>query len=554
MKRMVSLDFIRGLCIIGMVALHAFGRIYDASWLGTDSMGGKSLLHILLLITIAYIGGMAGLFLMVSTISHTISMRDQIKAGKNINKVVARQLMAGFLLLAFAFLAESTIGHHGFLGRMAYFDPLGDASFTSALVDNSARVLYRGYHFMTLHTIAWSVIVNSIVQWFLYRKDGFKRISRNVKVYIGLIVLILVLTPLAWGLADMIVPGYPFATYTGTDLLVQYPLAGISTGLDHLTLFFLGPLAGQTEPLFPFLFISFIGAIIGMYLTMDRPPRYLPHNGMKIGGVMFFAGALGIALLWGLGLDSVGNLVEHTYEILRLPIWMPLLFLTTGGQLVFLMMVFRLVEYRGMALDLARRTVTIRRFAAVSLTIYTFQYLDSVPTFLMSLIPGVDVHGGKEGVFWTVMAVVAILGTWAILLKLWDKKGFRGSAEWSFAVVLRKINGLFTDRRTSKGEWYVVEKLGLVSGQGNVDWLDLRPKKLFGPDRERDSRLALWLSAIGLIIFPVTLLAISVARKAEMEEGRNRFNRLSLRLSRWSLGWGSIATFYLSQTKGFVMG
>ncbi len=538
---------------MGMAGLHVFGRVYDSSWLGTDQMSDKSLLHIVGLLSLAYFGGMAGLFLMVSATSHTLSIKGQLDKGKEIEGVIGKQMAVGLLLLAFAFLAESTIGHHGFLGRIAYFDPSAGASFVDVAASNSARILYRGFHFMTLHTIAWCILINSAIQYFLYRKGGIDKVARNVKIYIGLIVAVIFLTPFMWGFANWVVPGYPFATHSGTDLLVQYPLIGTSGLLDLVKLFFLGPLAGQTEPLFPFLFISFIGAIMGIYLSMDKPPKYLPHRGMKVGAAMFFVGALGITVMWLTGLDSVENLVENTYQILRLNIWFPLLLLTTGGQLIFLSMALRLIEYRGLSKEFARKTVFFRRFAIVSLTIYTFQYLDTIPLNLISLFPGVNVVTGREGLFWSVAAVVASILTWHLLLILWEKKNFKGSAEWSFVVVLTGLMNLFKPSHNKNRIWHEVPKLNLIGKEDDVEWLSVVPEKPTGLDRFRDSILSTYLAFTGLIILPLSFLAHSVARRARDTEGENKFNRLSLRVSKWGLAWASFATFWMSQVRGIVI-
>ncbi|MGA1866744.1 MAG: hypothetical protein ACMUFK_04675 [Thermoplasmatota archaeon] len=553
-KRIATLDFIRGLCIMGMVALHIFGRVYDSSWIGTDQMSDKSLLHITGLLSLAYIGGMAGLFLMVSSTSHTLSIHGQLKKGGKLENVMKRQLAVGLLLLLFAFLAESTIGHHGFLGRMAYSDIHSGASMMEAASTHSARILYRGFHFMTLHTIAWCIIINSFIQFFMYRNGGVDKVARNVKVYIGLSIMTILLTPLMWWVAGQVVPGYPFATYPGTDLMVQYPLAGHSGVLDYVKLFFLGPLAGQTEPLFPFLFISFIGAIIGIYLSMDRPPRLLPHKGMMIGGIMFLLGVASIAFMWLTGIDSVQNLIENTYQLLKLRIWFPLLLLTTGGQIVFLMMTLRIVEYRGIGAAFASRMTFFRRFGIVSLTIYTFQYLDVIPLSIISLFPGINVLTGKEGLFWSVLAVVGSILTWHLVLVFWERKDFKGSAEWSFAVVLTQFYRLFSRKRTVDAlKWHEVPKMKLVSDVNRVEWLSVVPKNPKGLDRFRDSIFSIYLAFIGLIIFPLSLLAHSIAKRARETEGDNKFNRISLKVSRWGLAWGSFAAFWMSQIKGISL-
>lgn len=529
MRRMATLDFVRGLCIMGMVSLHIFGRVYDSSWLGGDGMSERSLLHVVVLVSLAYMGGMAGLFLMVSSISHTISIRERLRKGVALEKVIAGQLIGGFALLALAFLVESAIGHHGFLGRLAYYDPSSGIGLMDTVRLHSPRLLYRGFHFMTLHTIAWCAIINSVIQYFLYRGEGHERTRRNTSVYIVLIISVIALTPLVWGFASWVIPGYPFAVHPGSELAVQYPMPGRTDAVTLLKLFILSPLAGQTEPLFPFMFISFIGAVIGIHLSEEKPHMYLPHKGMKIGGVMFAAGVLGIAFMWITGLDSIHNLIENTYLVMRLRIWLPVLLLTTGGQLVFLMMTIRLVEYRGVAGSFADGTKLFRRFAAASLTIYTFQYLDAVPLNLISLFPGVNVISGKEGMFWSFAAVMSALFTWHLLLLLWERYHFIGSLEWC----LGRIKG--SKKRTERTEW-----------------MSVVPKEVTGLDRFRDSILSLYLAGIGFFIFPVTILARSVARRAILTEGKNRYNSLSIRLSGYAYAWGSFAIFTLSQARAYV--
>jgi hypothetical protein len=555
-NRMVTLDIVRGLCIMGMVGVHIFRRTYDLTWLGTEAMADKSMLHLVTLFLIAYIGGMAGLFLMVSTVSHTLSIREQLRAGKPLNGVIVKQMIAGFLLLAFAFFVESVLGQHGFFGRMAYTPLVGDMSFGESIVQNASVILYRGFHFMTLHTIAWAIIVNSVIQWFLLRKGGVEKVSRNVKVYLGLIVGVIILSPIMWAFASYVVPGYPFATYPGTDRIVQYPIEGVSTVVDYVILFALGPLAGQTEPLFPFLFISFIGAIVGLYLSMDRPPKYLPHKGMKIGGAMLFIGLFGILIMLATGIDSIDNIMGDPYGILQMNIWLPLLLFTTGGQLMFLMMLIRMIEYRNISEKAAQRTVMIRRFAVVSLTVYTFQWMDALVLHIVSHIPGVSVFNGRDDFFWAIFSVIAVLVFWNIILRLWEKADFRGSAEWALSVVMKQANNIIKGgRSTSDGaRWYLVPKLNVLRDESKVRWMDLMPNDLTGPDKERDSRMSYWLSIVGLVFIPFLVPAYVLAKNSIGTEGPNRFNALSMRISRIGMGWASMIVFYMSQVKGFVLG
>ncbi|MGA1866492.1 MAG: hypothetical protein ACMUFK_03380 [Thermoplasmatota archaeon] len=556
LKRIVTLDVVRGSCILGMVALHVFSAIFDRSWIGTEEMANKTLLDIVFLLTLAYIGGMAGLFLMVSIISHTISIRHQIGSGKKLADVMVRQIMGGLLLLLFAFIVESAIGHYGFIGRMAYWDPLGDISFSTQVSENLPRLYYRGFHFMTLHTIAWSIIINSIVQWVMYRKGGFIKDKRNVGIFGILSLMVLILTPLAWWFAGTVVDGYPYATYPGTDRMVQYPLAGVTGLFDLVKLFFLGPLAGQTEPLFPFLSIAFIGSIIGIYLTQEKQPSGFCTRGIKTGITFLALGILGIFLVWELHFDSWTNFTRNPFDIMKLGIWLPVILFTTGGQIIVLFLLLRLVEFREASYRFAERTKILRRFGAVSLTIYTFQYIDAFPRFLLTLIPGVEVFGDRDGMITSIIVTIIVLGFWNVLLMLWSKVRFIGSAEWLFSVILSRLGKLSFKRGEStlkKEKWYYVPRLDLFTGKNEVDWMDLSEKGIKEESEVRDSRLSYWLSIAGLVLMPLAVVSYFISRKLMEKEQCNRLSRLSQKISKLGIVIGVIKLLILAVTRNVVL-
>jgi hypothetical protein len=545
-RRFATLDVLRGAAIVGMVFIHVLSRVYDYKWFGTDQMADRSLLLILFCFSLAYLGGMAGLFLMVSTISNTISMKRQLQDGKSLGKVMKNKLLAGVILLVFAFLVEAVLGPNGFLGKTLSWDPGSGTGF----IENSRSMLpllyWRGYHFMTLHMIAWALIINTLVMGILSVNGGYRKVSRNVKVYICLIILVILLTPMAWKLTDLIVPGYPFATYAGTDHMVQYPLWGTSSAIDHVVLFFLGPLGGQTEPLFPFLAVAFIGSIIGLGLTRDRPSPEVANKGIKMGLVMFVLGGLWIPLMYHLGLDSFSNLVDNTFIILKLPIWLPILLLITGGNLLIVSLCLRLVEFRGKAKAFARRMTFFRRFGIVSLTVFTFQYFDMLPRYILTIIPGMDVVGGRVSMPLSFLTIGVVLISWDMVLRLWKKVDYRGSVEWTMGVMIRKITKL----RSQDLPWHALPKLRIMSDVRNVEWIELEPVKR---PRIYDSRLSFILSIFGLFFFPLSFISLRLSRYARKIEGINNYNRMALKLS-----WAGIIFFCswamaFSQIKGIVL-
>ncbi len=63
---------------------------------------------------IAFLGGWAGFFLLISTICNSISMQNNLKKGLAVSRVLKKQLIVGFLLLIIAYLTESITGYHEF--------------------------------------------------------------------------------------------------------------------------------------------------------------------------------------------------------------------------------------------------------------------------------------------------------------------------------------------------------------------------------------------------------------------------------------------------------
>jgi len=77
MKRFASIDFLRGLAIFIMLILHMLGDYLDVNTLLVD-INQLPLINIVALIVLPFLGGLAGLFLIASSISNMISMQKRI--------------------------------------------------------------------------------------------------------------------------------------------------------------------------------------------------------------------------------------------------------------------------------------------------------------------------------------------------------------------------------------------------------------------------------------------------------------------------------------------
>ncbi|MHA1715341.1 MAG: heparan-alpha-glucosaminide N-acetyltransferase domain-containing protein, partial [Promethearchaeota archaeon] len=170
MKRYSSIDFLRGLAIFIMLFLHIISHVLDVDSLMAN-INNEPLINIVALVILPYLGGLAGFFLMVSAIGNMISMSKYLKKDNSPDNLIVRQVVGGFLLLIFAMLTEGVIGYWGSLGHL--FRNLDNPADTNWQV-----MLYRGYTFETIHTIAWCIIVNGLVQGLLVKifKNNMRKI------------------------------------------------------------------------------------------------------------------------------------------------------------------------------------------------------------------------------------------------------------------------------------------------------------------------------------------------------------------------------------------
>ena len=396
MKRFASIDFLRGFAIFMMLTLHIVMHTIDIDTLMAN-MSKVSFIEYILLIILPFGGGLAGFFLMVSAMGNTVSMEHELGRNLSAFEIGKRQVMGGFILLIFAMLVEGIIGYHGDLGynihlalkaasnpELAPFRWVWDLS------------LWRFNHFETIHTIAWCIILNGIVHSYLVSKEKYRDKNKLIKTYILLAIVVLILTPLAWGLAKIAIPGYPIqlGTYEAS-----YPIIGVDSLGRFISVFFLQALAGHPEPVFPYLAASFIGTIFGLFLSMpkeERKVKFFTKTTLNVGVIMYLIGLVGVIaniiyVINTKGFDSGLNAYMHIWdhrgwvsEILGTPWagWYFQFMLLNGFGILMIMSLLRLVELRGKAKPFGQRSRFIRRFGFVAFTNYTIQFMYFVAMFI----------------------------------------------------------------------------------------------------------------------------------------------------------------------------
>jgi len=518
-NRFASIDFLRGIMIWLMLVLHCLMRVYDLSWAGSsESMAQSRIILIVIMVFTLFLGGWCGFFLLVSAIGNMISMQKSLKNGKSISELTLKQVVKGSLLLIFAFLTESLLGYNGYLGHLVFGN-----------YENWHIILYRGYHMETIHTIAWCVIINGIIQGLLSRNGGYKKTKRNVLIYIILAFTVILLTPFAWKFADFIIPGYPFAQYDGSLRIVQYPLEGTSTFGDYILLFFLMPLAGQTEPIFPFLVVSFIGSIIGIWITQDHPKQDFAKKGMLVSAVMVIVGLIGTGITIATGTQDLGIFFNETYNIPKLSSWLWWFLFLTGCQIFVAIYSIRVIEFRGKAEPFARKTTYFRRLGFIAFSIYNFQFIDVIPRAIVSLFPNIDALHSRVSGLLSLVILAGIFITWWFVMWLWEKVDYIGGMEWFIAVltdlILPKNKNQKKNGEDEKKKWWKIDRLNAKNILINANWINLKSADEVDHKHFVDSKLAFWSAIIGFPVVMFSFFALDIAFESKLTEGTNKYNR-----------------------------
>jgi len=266
-KRIASLDFQRGLAIWMMVLLHSIQEIYDVSWaVNLNELLQKPIIVIIAVALLGLLSGWAGYFLLISAIVNSYSMTKKVNKGYSAEQSLLKQVITGVGILVIAIISESVIGYHGYLGHAL------SGHISWKVTDFWASPLAKGFYTMeTLQAIAWCMIINAIVQYFMLRKKGYEKFKRNMIVYLILTFSIIVASFFMWKWVDNM--DWKTLLYEGKTLV--WPDEKVQAFNHSFKAYVFTVLAGDMEPLFPFLATSFAGSMIG--LALAKPVKRLPR-------------------------------------------------------------------------------------------------------------------------------------------------------------------------------------------------------------------------------------------------------------------------------------
>jgi hypothetical protein len=375
------------------------------------------------------------------------------RKGRNLNQILFKNIITAIFLLIADFIIEAFL-YYGYFGN----------GIRTGVWNDPSIITKHPFTIHTLRIIAISIIISSIISYFLLRKDGYKKTRRNLFVYGFLVVAIIASTKFVHNWVDNMSWGIPGG-------LFGWPGGIAHSAKASFKAWFFVLIAGQLEPLFPFLGTAFMGAFIGLIISQPKPYKHFQPILGTLGLIGMITG--GILIAFGFPFVFAGRPS------------MPVYFLQIGGQVGLLMSFFRGIEYKGKQDFFANHWMSrpLRRWGMIALSIYALEILDFIPEMFWNIIVGqytghdfLNRPFGAPQIGYALLVAIFSAIWYNGLIKLWAKVNFTGSFEW----FLIKIQGSFAKTSTNRlNEEIVLNKTKWVTWADEEQLNKIRNSKRF---------------------------------------------------------------------------
>lgn len=399
-KRIISVDTGRGFAIFLMTLVHMFthqiGKGDSEMFVPLISSMHPVLLGSLTPLVILGTWGSAFTFLSCIAISANIFQMDP-KDNRGFLKLILGRIVGGFFLILIYRI-------------LRYLTHFPDESF----IPKQIGPITFNFGSSTLDSI---VIVGVIVPLLLVilRKT---KISGNIRVITAILVPIAIIS---LALSEFFIPW-------GRDAAKFLDQKGL-----YFFEFLISKLVfGRFKIAHTFSF-GILGGLLGYFIIMDMSRKKF----IWFCFIFFLAGLLTI---------GIATLVDWTF-LLRfanedVPIWVQ--FFNLGGQLALFSLFMYFLEFGTpeRRVRAEKRTIWLRRFGLVSLTIYTLGKFpaDGVFWILERIMgPAVDLSGMDPILSWNMVQIYLFMGLvvilWFLILYIWEKLSFILSVEWILGLI-----------------------------------------------------------------------------------------------------------------------
>lgn len=404
MKRILSLDILRGFLILYVVFIHAVLLIiFQANYDYIDLLPVWLIAVMFPLLLIAMWGP---LFSMMSATTNTFLVYKQLEKGSSLPTLIKHRITSYVLIIIVHLINMTFFIHFIPLDGEIYRSMIcGSLETGQLIIPNILMFLNSG----TLLLIGLSGVLINVILFILWRNNGHKNIKRTAAVFIILSFILLLIRPFIFPVMESIIA----QLVQQNNLIVAIPLSWLFRGQFGLI---------------PMAAIPFFGVIFGLLFAKNATKKQILKFGLiaTIGTLFLALGFLGI----------------YGIPDLTLPYW-PVSMVAFNLMLMTLVTTLMIIRYdyssHEKRLKYVKRTIFFRRFSMITLTMFVFESIIAVLWAKLFTLLFVDPF--PFNMVADLLFLFCVLATWYIIAQLWEKINFKYSIEWFMVQIIARMQG-----------------------------------------------------------------------------------------------------------------
>ncbi|NHJ49115.1 MAG: hypothetical protein FK733_15110, partial [Asgard group archaeon] len=266
MKRIITIDVLRGAAIMMMILFHTWLNVMDMDILDNLNLSEINPILVALAVIFFFLGRSRTLFLFISAIIHQYKFMKDLNEGKNPERLLYNGIIKGGIVFLLGVFREGVLSPWG---------PINTFILTGKVNNTAFRLAYICE---TLQIIGLSIIFLSIISYIFFKKQWHKDTKFTVSVLAVLALLFLFLAP---------------TIHESVNNFLGYDLTRLGSfnhnfrnTAEYFTRFFWMSIAGVESPIFPNFFVTCVGGIFGYFLVKPNlDKKFLRYSALA--GTLF---------------------------------------------------------------------------------------------------------------------------------------------------------------------------------------------------------------------------------------------------------------------------
>jgi len=404
MKRILYLDALRGFLIFYVIFIHAVLLvIFQADYSYIDMLPAWLIAVMFPMLLIAMWGPM---FSMMSATTNTHIVHKQLNSGKPIASVIRTRMLSYILIIFVHFINVLLFIHFLPIDGEIYRSLLCGILETGQInLPNVLMFLNSG----TLLLIGLSGLFINLILFVIWRNNKHRNLKKTAIIFLALSILFLTIRPFI----------YP---------IMEQFILNLANHNHYLPAILLSWLFRGQFGLIPMAAIPFFGVIFGLLLAGNANKHTVKKVGFGLSFLMLLCAGLFI------GLFGIPDLTLPYWPVQMVAINLMIMTLVTT-------ILFLRFEYADEHLQQkqVKRTIFLRRFSMITLTIFVFESIISV--LWANIFTFLFTDPFPFNVLADFLFILCVLCTWYIIVRAWEKIDFKYSIEWWMMKIISRITG-----------------------------------------------------------------------------------------------------------------